>query len=92
MKRSVTSSGAGASKSPKTSHLGKIKSKWSHKEIKILWECYIRSITPLPTGYIKKMYQLWVQKRTKELSSQWLAAQVRNIKSQKIYPEQRQKK
>ena len=33
---SVTTSGAGASKSPKSSRLGKRKSKWSHNENKIL--------------------------------------------------------
>ena len=77
-------SGAGASKSPKLNSLGKRKSKWTHNKNKILWECLIKSITPLPTGYIKRMHQLWVGKGMRELSSQRSAVQVRNIKSKNI--------
>ena len=77
-------SGAGPSKSPKLNRLGKRKSKWTHNKNKIPWECLIKSITPLPTGYIKRMHQLWVEKRMRELFSQRLAVQVRNIKSKNI--------
>ena len=47
----VTTSGVLGNRShQKLNRLGKRKSKLSHNENKILWECYIRSITPLPTG------------------------------------------
>ena len=46
----VTTSGARESKSPKSSCLGKRRSKWSHNENKILRECNIRSIAPLLRG------------------------------------------
>ena len=52
----VTTSGAGT-KSPKSGHLGKRIAKWSKNENKILWECYIRSITTLRTDYVKRMHQ-----------------------------------
>ena len=80
----VTFSGAVASNSLKLSRLGKRTSKWSHNKNNILWQCYIRSITPLPTGFMKRMRQLWVEKRLRELSSQWLAVQVRKIKRKNI--------
>ena len=79
----VNTSGAGASKSPKSSRLGKGKSKWSYKENTILWECYIKCITPFPTGYMR-IHQLWVQQKRMGLSSQRLAVQIRNIKSKII--------
>ena len=62
---SVTTSGDGASKSPKSSRLGRRKSKWSHSENKILWKCYIKSITPLSTSYMKRMHQLWTEHKVK---------------------------
>ena len=65
---SVTTTGTGASKSPKSSRLGKRKSKWSHKKNKIVWQFYIRIIAPLPTGHMERMHQLWVVKRMRELS------------------------
>ena len=52
----MTSSGAGA-KSPKPGRLGKRIGKWGKNESKIMWECYIRSITTLRTDYIKRMHQ-----------------------------------
>ena len=52
----VTTSGTGT-KSPKSGHLGKRIAKWSKNEKKILWECYIRSITTLRTDYVKRMHQ-----------------------------------
>ena len=73
----VTTSGVGASKSPKSSCLGKRKSKWSHNENKILRECYIRSIS-------NRLQQVWVEKGMREFSSQRLAVEVRNIKSKNI--------
>ena len=81
---SMNTSGARASKSSKSSCFDKRKSKCSHDENKILWECYIRSITPLPTGCMKRKQQLWVDKGMRELSSQKLAVQVRNIKNKNI--------
>ena len=46
----VTTSGARESKSPKSSCLGKRRSKWSHNENKILRGCNIKSIAALLTG------------------------------------------
>ena len=34
-----------------------------------MWEYYIRTITPLPTGYMKRMHQQWVEKGMKKLDS-----------------------
>ena len=45
---------------------------------------YIRSITPLSTRYIKIMHQLWIENGMRELASQRLAVQVRNIKNKNI--------
>ena len=80
----MTTSGDEASKSPKLSRLGKRTSKWSHNKNMILWQCYIKSITPVPTGSMKRMHQLWVAKEMRELSSQRLAVQVRNIKRKNV--------
>ena len=66
---SMTTTGAGASKLPKPSRLGKRKSKWSHNKNKIVWEFYIRTIAPFPTGYMERMHQLWVVKGMREFSS-----------------------
>ena len=41
-------------------------------------------MTSLPTGYMKRTHQLWVEKGIRELSSQRLAVQVRNIESKNI--------
>ena len=80
----VTTYGAGVLKSPKSSCSGNRKSKWSHNENKILPECYIRSITQLLRDYIKRTHQLWVEQEIRGLSSQRLAVQAWNIKSENI--------
>ena len=84
----VTASGAGVSKSTKLSCLGKRISKWSHYKNRIPWECYIRSKTLVPAGYIKRMNKIWVKQGMRV--PQWLTLQFRSIKSKFIQIRERE--
>lgn len=77
---------SGVSELLATSTQTKSRTRWSKSNSKLLFECYIRSETD-KYGYRKKTMEIWSDRCTKEdlkwVSEQWLADQVRQIKTKK---------
>ena len=38
---------------------GELKGTWSHDEVRVLWECYVRSNPGGRSGYMKRMKEMW---------------------------------
>ena len=87
----ATTSGTGVSKSPKrkskdqqSSRVGNRKEKWSHEENRFLWKCYEVSCYPSRRGYMKRMHTQWTNGGMRNINSQRLATQVKNIEKRGI--------